>query len=255
MRYSNLRYATDPATFERECSFVKAAALNTGVPHQRSELWGHASYHNFVIANSWLDITTQLTCLWGPEMGRGTRVSGTRVSLDLLIYPPIFDSIWKRIDAELWRSAKSLDKPGHSGLVAKTFGLIDPSAPDRPTCTEHIFKSLQAEAEAIAQGKTSQLKAEMTPAPVTTYTNTIPVAGPTESAAQSGHKFVSEQQELKGKEKSKTRGTAAVPSGDMAQLQIEDDASEIENLPDFLPANYKMGRKVLKVRYYYYCKL
>lgn len=248
LKYSRLRDPTgaDKKMFEQEFSFVNTSALHD-LPHQNFEMWGYASHHLYLTSSTWTSVRGNLTCIFGPELEIPRR-EGVIVG-DVLSDPYVLDSIWQRTDEELWEAAKKLDKPGHPGLVAKTFGLLDPRAPDRPTCSEYFFKVLQEEAEAIAKGMDARLRPETTPAPAPAPPVLLNSTSTTESMVQSGHKFLSEQ-EVKGKEKMKTRGAPVSSPKAQEDQYDEEDTTDIQNFPDLLPSSYKMGRKVLKVMLY-----
>ncbi|KAJ7186783.1 hypothetical protein C8R46DRAFT_279785 [Mycena filopes] len=147
---------------------------------------------------------------------------------------PLFNHMWSHVDAYLWKVAKSFDRPGEEGRVAKEFGLFDPSDPKRPMASEFLLRSLDPELG-------TPLKPQTTPARAP-YVQNIPVAGPADSIVQSGHAFVAVAASV-AKEKPKTRGEALVQE----EEEEEDIEKDVPILPEALPTEFKIGKKVTKL--------
>ncbi|KAF9026052.1 hypothetical protein BDZ89DRAFT_1067890 [Hymenopellis radicata] len=167
----------------------------------------------------------------------------------VVLVPP-FDKGWMVIDIMLWSKAKAMDPPGRPGLVAKTFGLIDPHDVDnRPMYSKIIIKDIDR-LDAKIRGKEYVEKPkveepEVHPVPRTRqYQPSFPVAGPGESAAQSGHAYVSSTGDS-AKEKVKTRKEAGETENvEVSEVDEEDEEAE---LPDALPLDFKLPKKVWKM--------
>ncbi|KAJ6589048.1 hypothetical protein B0H19DRAFT_1058122 [Mycena capillaripes] len=149
---------------------------------------------------------------------------------------PLFNEMWSAVDTHLWNVAKTLDRKGEKGRVAKEFGLFDPADPKRPMASEFLLRSLDPELGI-------PLKPKTTPA---SYVQNIPVARPGESIVQSGYAYVSglfgASSAPQPKEKVKTRGKAS-PDGE----EEEGEVAEPRVLPEVLPPEFKIGKKVLKL--------
>lgn len=153
-----------------------------------------------------------------------------------------FDKMWLTVDTTLWTLAGQLDRPGEAGTVAKHFGLFDPTDPHRPTFAKSLFKSLNP-----AGPKQLQLKGSPAVIPLPAQ---LPAEQDAMARVKSGHSYVVENQELWNKEKVKTR---KVPESGQVQVTptlsrtLFEDEEDAVNFPDTLPAEYKLGKKVMKV--------
>ncbi|KAF7290664.1 hypothetical protein MIND_01306700 [Mycena indigotica] len=143
----------------------------------------------------------------------------------------VFNEMWRHTDEQMWNMAASLDRKGEAGRVAKECGLWNPRDPKRPVATRYIFAEIELQ---IVQGVPLQPKTT----PV--YTPNIPVAGPNESIVQSGHAFVSGTAETKVKVKTRTPGDAS------KQVEQVEKVEQV-TLPQHLPTDFKLGKKVLKL--------
>lgn len=195
--------------------------------------WGNASVVTDVICEAWLEVTSSLSMMDVWRYGHNF--------IDSALMPIHIDAMWFQTDLVLWEAAKGLDKPGEPGRVAKELGLINPHDPYRPTFTSFIFRSLDP--------KNGRIEPAKTPAPApTAFVEAIPVASGSDSAVQSGHAFRAENKDSKPKPKVKTRGKDT-PSENITTEDANDHDHGLSNLPDSLPTEYKMGRKVLKVHF------
>lgn len=152
------------------------------------------------------------------------------------------DHMWLEWDTFMWRLAQSMDKPDAPGAIAKRLGLFDPQSSDRLKFSKWFFPDLDP-----TRGEVKLLPAT-TPAPPRSrpYVETIPVATPTESAAKSGHAYASEVKDNGPKTKVKTRkDTTEAEAPAMAEPELVED--RMENLPDFLPPRWTLGKKIMKV--------
>lgn len=173
------------------------------------------------------------------ELFRGMTEDQMRV---LII--PMFDEMWLMTDGMLWEKAKRLDPPGKKGFVAKMFGLYDPSKP-RTFYIEIFMEEIKA-ARKAKEDQGDKAKENAAGVAKTEYQSPFPVAGPLDSAGRSGHAYVT----AKGgdsKEKVKTRGEA---NNSGATANVEEEEEE-EELPDVLPTEFKLPKKVWKVCFQY----
>ncbi|KAJ7074700.1 hypothetical protein C8F01DRAFT_1101528, partial [Mycena amicta] len=159
------------------------------------------------------------------------RRSGFAPFENIHLEPEMFNDMWFQIDKLLWDKAASLDRPGEAGRVASALGLLDPLDPKRPVANLIFLHA----PEPIA------LPAAPRPIPAP-YVPHIPLASSTQSSIQSGHAFVAGL--LTTKEKIKTRGQA--PSQDEDKDE-EEQEEEQQAIPELLPTEFKLGKKVLKL--------
>ncbi|KAJ7186787.1 hypothetical protein C8R46DRAFT_1058034 [Mycena filopes] len=159
----------------------------------------------------------------------------TRFDESIKIPVSVFNEMWGHVDAYLWEIAAALDRKGEEGRVARAFGLFDPADPKRPLASEFLLRSLDPDLRV-------PVKPQTTPAP---YVQNISVAGPGDSMVQSGYAFVTGLlgRSAPPKEKVKTRGetTSAEEGEDLER------AEELRALPQVLPTEFKIGKKVLKL--------
>ncbi|KAJ6577852.1 hypothetical protein B0H19DRAFT_932770 [Mycena capillaripes] len=199
---------------------------------RNSNDWAYARTINRSLGGTWLATTNQtsmadffIQCIPWPS-------SPEREKL-----PFVFDEGWRRVDIALWELSKALDRRGEKGTVATKFGLFDPADPERPSCIKGLVKQ-------VALTYISQLlKSQPGLRGSQSSPEKIPLPVPEPTAAASGHAFVTDTQYTRAKEKVKTRGTAApeVPTA------AGEEEEEEEILPDVLPNDFKLGKKVLKV--------
>lgn len=69
------------------------------------------------------------------------------------------------------------------------------------------------------------------------------MATPIDSAAKSGHAFISETKDSRPKDKAKTRGT---PVLDKDEASGDCEENGLQQFPDVLPAEFKLGKKKMK---------
>ncbi|KIY64643.1 hypothetical protein CYLTODRAFT_445853 [Cylindrobasidium torrendii FP15055 ss-10] len=154
----------------------------------------------------------------------------------MMIQP--FDEMWNLADKELWKKAKKLDPPGRPGLVAKTFGLVDPYSSDRRSYMEIFQAELKAEQERlknpVVAPQTQAVKAE--------YQTPFPVANPADKAGQSGHSVVAGK-DVKQKVKTRAEEGSHVPVESSAPVNEED----YEGTDEYMPMKYRLPRKVWKI--------
>jgi hypothetical protein len=152
-----------------------------------------------------------------------------------LLFPQAFDEAWLATDKVLWESAKALDRKGESGTVAKKFGLFDPADPERLNSMKTILKEIRT--------KMAEREPVVKPGPSPSVRNIHPVAS-APSVAVSGHAYMADTKHMRAKEKVKTKGA---PSTEDATDDREEEEEE-DILPDVLPKDFKIGKKLLKVR-------
>nr|GAT51346.1 predicted protein [Mycena chlorophos] len=146
----------------------------------------------------------------------------------------LFNQMWDTFDKLMWAKAAALDRKGEEGRVAAAYGLWKPMDPNRP----------QASARKVLLVPLVQLQpVNVAPKSAQPYVQHIPVAQPGESVAQSGHAYLS-QRSSDPKEKVKTRGEAA---NDSDAAAVGEPESEKVEVPEDLPLEFKLGKKVLKV--------
>jgi hypothetical protein len=204
---------------------------------RNSNDWAYARTINRSLGYTWLATTNKMSmadffirCIpWpsGPEREK-------------LLF--VFDSLWRRIDIALWDFSKALDRRSEQGTVAKKFGLFDPADPERPSCMTAIVKLVGAHFS-------ERLKLRLQPIPASqSSSENTPAAAPEPTVhAASGHAYLTDTQHLRAKEKVKTRGLASHEVPRDSDLVAEEEEEE-EILPDVLPKDFKIGKKLLKVR-------
>ena len=199
--------------------------------------WGDISRIINSCGETWLAVTWSLSTSMTDMMHITPQIFG-----DPLKFSHVFDAMWTKADSTMWEAGKRLDHPGESGRVAKVFGLINPYDVNRPTFTKYIFRSLEP-----SRGR---VEAASTPAPAPSpYVEAIPIAGTSESAAKSGHAYVSETNKNKPQNKKKTKRTAAPNTTSVEEPgHINEDEQEGEDsFPVTLPTHFKLGKRLLKV--------
>lgn len=158
-----------------------------------------------------------------------------------------FDKSWREADECLWEKARKYDPPGKGGKgkVARLFGLYDVRDRNRPCwASKRLLLALE---DSQAQSKSSNV---VKPAKDNSFVSSIPIAGPLDSAVQSGHAFVvgaSANGDV-AKEKFKTRGPSVAvvdePKGAPADALDEEEIP----VPELLPGNFKLPKKIHKVQ-------
>lgn len=238
--------------------FMNPTKFKPCLPHYNKKAWGPVGAFTRGQAEAWSSITGHMGILSIIRMwlsGEYRDEDGNLKEEKLGINS---DIMWIEVDAAMMAMASTLDRDGvdNKGRVAKAFGLLNPKDPNRPMTNKYLFKSY------IPQKETSRIEEVVeevvTPTSVASSSPgrdapSIPVAAPSETIAKSGHAYVSELVKEAGllKEKVKTRKgpsvevVAANGPGD----DDLDEAERLESLPDVLPAQYKLGKKVMKVRY------
>lgn len=230
--------------------FMGPTKFKLSLPHYDKKAWGPVGAYTRGQAHAWLDQTGHMGILSIVKMwlaGDFRDQDGKLMEQKLGINS---DVMWLEVDACMMAMAAMLDKDEDKGRVAKTFGLINPRDPSRPMTNKYLFKSL------MPQQEMPRIEAATTPAPISSPPSTnsvpsIPVASPGETIAKSGHAYVSSIAKEGGvaKEKTKTRKGPA-PETVADNNPVDDDLEEterLEALPDVLPAQYKLGKKVMKV--------
>ncbi|KAJ7042074.1 hypothetical protein C8F04DRAFT_946358 [Mycena alexandri] len=208
---------------------------------RNSNDWSYARTISRSIGKTWIAITSEMRmhpffacCIPWPS-------SPEREKL-----PLIYDNMWGTIDIALWEFAKNLDRKGELGIVARNFGLFNPTDPERPSCMSAIMKQVGAHLS-----ERLRLRSQPQPMPPSTPEK-LPAPSTVPTAGVSGYAYLSDTQHLRAKEKVKTKG-AALPkvaaggaSGGDAGEEEEQDEEE-EQLLDVLPKDFKIGKKLLKV--------
>ncbi|KAF9067826.1 hypothetical protein BDP27DRAFT_1448811 [Rhodocollybia butyracea] len=166
------------------------------------------------------------------------------------------DKSWFEADAWLMTNAMKLDSNSLSatvpdsiagkGTVARMFGLYDVEDKNRPSWGNKmkLLQRIKAKAR-VARIEPEQKKSEPQPS--------LLVASPLDSAVQSGHAYNAENLGM-AKEKSKTRPSVMIidePEESRSSKKELDDKENLQDdedvpLPEFLPANFKLPKKVHK---------
>ncbi|KAJ6606315.1 hypothetical protein DFH09DRAFT_1269321 [Mycena vulgaris] len=193
---------------------------------RNSNDWAYARTIGRALGGTWLKTTNQLS-MWNFFM------CCVRPPTDPLVFPRVFDDSWRAIDTALWEYSKTLDRNSTRGTVATKFGLFDPADPERATSTETMLKNIR-----VQMAKRKPAASEPLPPQ---DVGPVPSAP---SAALSGHTYMTETKDMRPKEKVKTRGVA---STDETAEDNNADEEEEEILPDALPKDFKIGKKLLKV--------
>jgi hypothetical protein len=204
---------------------------------RNSNDWSHARTIGRSLGTTWLETTNRMSmadffirCIPWPSSG---------AEREKLVFA--FDGAWLLIDTALWELSGALDRSGDKGTVARKFGLFDPADPDRPTVMKVILKQVGAH---LAERWRLRLPANPVPPPHSE--KPVPAAAIAESTvALSGHAYVSSTEHLRAKEKVKTKGSALPQVSVDVDATGEEEAEEI--LPEVLPTDFKIGKKILKV--------
>ncbi|KIK62926.1 hypothetical protein GYMLUDRAFT_242014 [Collybiopsis luxurians FD-317 M1] len=160
------------------------------------------------------------------------------LSLDTL-----FNMSWFEDDEWLWEKAKEFDRPGkeNEGRMAKLFGLYHVKEGDFPAWWNRTMSPPEERPK-------SEVTLEETPSkPVEThFVSSIPVAGPLDSAVQSGHAYaIGSSNGDSAKLKVKTRPAVSVQA-EQSDEELKAEEEEEVSLPEFLPTNFKLPKKIHK---------
>lgn len=168
-------------------------------------------------------------------------------AIDILIrtedWDPTFDVLWFHADLVLWNAAKEIER--EPGALAKRYGLVDPSDPNRPLRSRQVLQDLQREKER-EEGE-HQKKVD---APVK-YESNIQVAAPQDSVAKAPERPTEEdapKRTRRKKNKGKTADEAGEGGPSPAPEPLDPFVEENPKLPEMLPTEYKLSRKNTNVR-------
>jgi hypothetical protein len=217
----------DKPDFLSEVAFMNPSKMRI-FPRRAKLYWGDATRVMENMSETWGSITWNITIdSVLPQLVNG------------LVQPILFDKMWYDADLLMWNAAMALDKPNDPGQVAKVFGLVNPHDPNRPTCMRACLRSYD---------RSRQLEAVTASAPAPPpRRNTDPSFPSAQTVAKTGHAYLAENRDNKPKDKPKTRGIATVEVDEKELDSLADDEPEAEDLPLALPAEYKLGRRHLKV--------
>ncbi|KAF7291533.1 hypothetical protein MKEN_01488000 [Mycena kentingensis (nom. inval.)] len=148
-----------------------------------------------------------------------------------------FNEMWRRIDAQLWSIAASLDRRGDGGRVAAEYGVWSPKDAKRPVASMYFFKELESEVR-------QDTKVALQPQPTAEYVSNIPIAREGETGAQSARAYVATNAPTT-KEKVKTRGDVSAAVTDAAKG--DEPKTETPPQAQFFPSQFKLGKKVMKL--------
>nr|GAT51347.1 predicted protein [Mycena chlorophos] len=157
-----------------------------------------------------------------------------------------FNAMWFMLDWWLYVGSASLARDEEKARVAEVYGIFSPAGPNRPLASPQLLGNLEPDSTPEPPTPPGALPSA-SPAP---FVSPLAVARPAETVVQSGHAYVGKQ--VSAKEKIKTRKE---PKGGKKVVEVveESDSSEDESeeepvpLPEFLPREFKLGKKVLKL--------
>lgn len=150
----------------------------------------------------------------------------------------MWDMIWDGFDQYIWNEAKKLERPGQAGRIAREYGLFDPRT-KRPSFQFGIGADL-----------TPKEVGPATPAPASSTKEAevlfLPEVGLT--TAQSGRSYLAGNTDtVKAKDKAKTKGKPDPSLVNEPKIDDIEHEDTLDEYPDFLPSNYKLGKKIVKV--------
>ncbi|KAJ7204095.1 hypothetical protein GGX14DRAFT_460835 [Mycena pura] len=195
--------------------------------------WGRTYKTMVAVRDKWRDVA------WSLNM-QGVRGPNSLLArIERREYLPFdsFDEMWETYDLVLWEKAASLAAlGGNVRPLARHFGLYDVADETRPTCTRRLLgayfkRRRELQAEASARLNAARARAEAQTADPVIVTQTV---------AQSAHAYLTET----GAPKEKVKTRKDEPVSGPSEVAADD---KHDNMPDFLPSGYKLGRKVLKV--------
>ncbi|KAJ7200566.1 hypothetical protein GGX14DRAFT_466423 [Mycena pura] len=195
--------------------------------------WGRPYRTMVAVRDKWRDIA------WSLNMQGVRGPNGLLARIERREYLPFdkFDEMWETYDLVLWeKAATHAALGGDVRALARHFGLYNVADNTRPTCTrlllgEYFKRARELQAEANARLQAARARADV---------QTVDPVIVTQTVAQSAHAYLTETGAPK--EKVKTRKDEPVPGPSGVAAEDKHD-----NMPDFLPSGYKLGRKVLKV--------
>jgi hypothetical protein len=211
--------------FVAEVHFMDASKLATVPKIQRDNLWGNAGAILASTMETWLQIMSDVT-MW--DLGFTTVfITGDKASL-----PAVVDAMWQRADQVLWDRAHSCDAPGEPGKLARSFGLFDPQDANRPSFA--MF---------ISRDPDEALQPTTTPAPSLHRTR----ASLSSASADLGN-GASALGKLDGPPASEGHGANSLSRSEIGDILVSlAEDNEHGALPENLPAQFKLGKKGLKV--------
>ncbi|KAJ7460843.1 hypothetical protein B0H11DRAFT_2057030, partial [Mycena galericulata] len=226
----------DSAFGQRLMEYATAKIRNIQWVGRNTQRLGICPYISRSVGNTWLATTNRMSMA-------DFFILQQREKL-----PFIFDSVWRLIDTALWEFSKALDRRGDLGIVARKFGLFDPADPERPSCMRALLK--QCGAYMTERMRLSSAPGRAGKPSGSSTQHSIPSAAPGQglTAAVSGHAYITGTKDLRPKEKVKTKGAAVSEKVDDGKFDDQEDSEEEERIsPDFLPKDFKLGKKLLKV--------
>ncbi|KAJ7123960.1 hypothetical protein C8R43DRAFT_1031427 [Mycena crocata] len=159
-----------------------------------------------------------------------------RIDRQTYLSPIEFDSLWHELDSVLAKPLAKRALPGQDAALAQQFGLYRVDDPMRPTCKGRLLRQwIEHSLDFTVQMETRRAAGVRAPAPA-------PVIATSQTVAQSGHAYLAEGGSVKVKVKTRKNEHALGPAGETE----EDDVDE-EDVPEYLPGQFKLGKKVLKV--------
>lgn len=153
----------------------------------------------------------------------------------------LFDEFWREVDTLLWQAARKWDPIDSPGRVSAAMGVWAPNDPHRPSFVNSLLK----------MAVRATLVEYRTPAPAAPTEEADPVVPSfeplrPEEKAQSAHAYLSTTDKPKTKPK-KTRSTAEGHSAPAVIVPAQPELT-LDDFPDILPSNFKLPRKLYKVR-------
>ncbi|KAJ6472400.1 hypothetical protein C8R45DRAFT_1103860 [Mycena sanguinolenta] len=230
MQCSRALKHTDEALWAEMCSMKPPKAWAT--PRCLSP-WGEPYITVLAVRDIWRTIAWRLNM----QGTRGPMSMPARIERGDYLTPIPFDDFWRAYDEDMWINSEAEAQSGCHHLFVRHFGLYDVRDNARPTAQGAILREILQRVYDFKVKTRAQKEAEakkQAPAPV--------ILEASKSAAQSGHAFLAQAETPKQKLKTRKSEVAEAPTA-----PENDTQGEADELPDFLPEGYKLGKKVVKV--------
>lgn len=221
---------TDNELWDVMCPIVHPEILRE--PGSAS-LWGPAYGAMVAVRDAWLEASSSLNM-------QGPANLLARIEKREYLTWAQFDEVWSQFDHVLWLESQPHAVPGQHRSLARQFGLYDVADPTRPTCTGLLLRQMFEHAHDV-EVRLRRAEADRAQAPEPA------VVTPSQTVAQSGHAYLTQGGSApRAKAKTRKADTDTVETAPVPAENSEEEADE--DLPEFLPLGYKLGKKVVKVR-------